>query len=52
MRFKPNETATKGCPSYKVQGDYLQKDIQTNNSFSLKIFIVAEHNRQNCARSK
>jgi hypothetical protein len=52
MGFKSNETAAKCCPSHKVQEDYLQKDTQANNFRSLEIFVVAEHNRQNCARSK
>jgi hypothetical protein len=52
MGFKSNETAAKGCPFYKVQEDYLLKETQANNFCSLEMFIVAEHNRQNCARSK
>jgi len=52
MGFESNETAAKGCPSHKVQGDYLRKEMQADNFCSLEIFIATDHNGQNCARSK
>jgi len=51
MGFESNETAAKSCPSHKVQGDYLRKEMQANNFCSLEIFILTEHKGQNFATS-